>query len=97
MTYGYGSSSIVVPNHFKLSLVIAFVAAGKYFRNLSRPSASSTSSRGNDLSLAVVRFITEESVVRKCPAALTRWNISAKNRGPGLFIESQQGIRKAAG
>ena len=40
---------------------------------------------------------TEESIVRKFPAGLVVLKISAKNRGLGVFSESQQGIRNATG
>src|SRR5678810_275227 len=68
-----------------------------YFRNFSAPDASTTSSRGKDGSLEVKMFMTEESMVRNWPAALVQLNISAKNRGLALSIESQHGMRKATG
>src|ERR1044072_459658 len=58
---------------------------------------SRTNSHGKAESLVVRMFMTEESMVRNWPAALVRLNSSAKKRALGLFIESQQGMRKATG
>src|SRR5215831_2086551 len=76
---------------------MSLVALGKYFRNLSRPSGSKTSSRGKLGSLVVVRFITDESIERKFSLGLSRLRSSLKKRGLVLSIESQQGILKATG
>jgi hypothetical protein len=68
---------MVVVNDPMLTFVVAFVSFGRYFRNRSRPSESNTSSRGSDWSSAVGMFITEESMVRNCPAPFARLKISA--------------------
>src|SRR5258705_8624005 len=88
---------MVVVNEPMLTRVVALVWAGRYLRKRSRPSASSTSSRGSEVSLVVSTTMTLESMPRKFPCGEVRLKISAKKRGEGEFIESQQGMRKATG
>src|SRR5436190_912013 len=78
-------------------MVVTNDLKGRYFRNFSAPSASITRARGNAESPADKMFITDESASRKWPAGVVRLKISAKSRGLGLLIESQQGVRKATG
>src|ERR1043166_6337530 len=91
-------------------MVVAKAGKGMYLRNRSRAPAgmvraglakalpgSRTNSRGKAGSLVVRMFMTEEAMVRNWAAAFVRLNSSAKKRGLGLFIESQQGMRKATG
>src|SRR5579862_7468296 len=88
---------MVVLKALKLTFVSALVAFGKYFWNRSRPSESTTSSRGIVGSLEVSKSIIEESMDKKLPFGLERLNSSAKNRGLVLSMESQHGIRNATG
>src|SRR6184192_1280104 len=78
-------------------MVVTKVFVGMYLLNLVWPLASTTRSRGKAGSLVVKMFITEESIVRNCPAPFVPLNNSAKSRGLALSIESQQGVRKAHG
>src|SRR4029078_12332496 len=66
-------------------------------RNRSLPSGSSVISFGRSLSLWVMILKTELSICRKLPFSVVLLNTSAQNRGLGVFLLSQQGMRKATG
>ena len=56
-----------------------------------------TSSRGNSGSFGVKTLKTDCRCVRNRPLGVVLLKISAKNRGLGVFSESQQGMRNATG
>src|SRR5688572_21994764 len=68
-----------------------------YLRNRSLPSGSVVSALGKEGSFDVVMLHTDESIDRNAPPAVRRLKISAKNRGLGVFFDSQQGMRNATG